>query len=292
MKDSREKVIQHFVPQCYLRKFGINKKMIFKFSKKDNSYEEAQIKDCCQIDDYYTLLDCPNPLYIEVDILDYREENVFGPILNQLWKISRDVLLNRIDNFNISSKEQEIIARCIAVQFLRGPSYRHAAIQKEKKSDYAKISMYCNMIGFDIEEISFQYNEANIHGDIIASNTIISEHQNYILNKKWEFLFTSDYFFTSDEPVIIIPINNIPVLPHEYLKYNHTVYFPLNSHLLVKISPFLSEENKNNSHVSLRELETEELGAINELIINNSKEYYFGAINDGTQYGKTTNEKP
>ncbi|GEM_PF-3857533 len=181
MESKKGKKIQHYVPQCYLRKFGIDKRMIYKFSKNDKSYEKEKIRSCCQIDDFYTMNNRSNPLYIEEEILDHREENAFGPLLDKLRLFSKNHLNHRTVRFTLSDVDQEILARCISVQYLRGPRYRHAAIQREMKSDYAKIINLCNSIGFDIEEIVFQYNEANIHGDIIASNSIVSEHQNYIL---------------------------------------------------------------------------------------------------------------
>ncbi len=278
MESKKEKKIQHYVPKCYLRKFGIDKKSIYKFSKNDNSYEKATIRNCCQIEDFYTINNRSKSLYIEEDILDHREENAFGLLLDKLRIFSKNYLNGKTVMFTLSDVEQEILARCISVQYLRGPRYRHAVVQREMKSDYAKITNLCNRIGFDfdIEEIVFQYDEANIHGDIIASNSIVSEHQNYIWNKNWEFLFSSDYFFTSDEPVVVIPMNNIPVLPHETLKYFHKIFFPLNSHLLLKINH--SQNNANNNCIGFREILIDELEAINKLIIKNSRENYFCEI--------------
>lgn len=280
MEQEKNKVIQHYVPQCYLRKFGINKKKIFKFSKSTHECSEVKIKECCQMDDFYTLVDRSKPLYIEEDILDHREENVFGVVLEKLLNFSNDFIKGKTDNLNLTESDYLDIARGVAEQYLRGPRYRHAAIQKEMKSDYARIFQLCHYWGFDIEEIGYQYNESNIHGDIIASESVISRHSNFICNKNWEFLFTTGYFVTSDEPVVVIPSRDIiaPVLPHETLEYFGQIFYPLNSHLLLKITHLNSVKGKEHND-KFRVIQSDELEEINKIVISNSREFYFCEIN-------------
>lgn len=286
MEKNKNKVIQHYVPQCYLRKFGFNKKLIYKFSKKTGTSSIENIRYCCQVKDFYTLVNRPNLLYIEEDILDHREENFFGIVLNKLQISTLKYLKSKTNKIILNLEEFKILSRCLAVQYLRSPRYRNAAIQKEIKSDYAYITTQCNHIGFDIDEITYNYNVSNIHGDIIESEEIINKHINFFINCSWSFLFTDDFFITSDEPVTIEHEYLIPVLPHETLEYFTQIYYPLNSHLLLKITK--SECDSINGLVT--EITKDELGRINDLIRLNSRENYFCEIKNPKINEETENE--
>lgn len=286
------KVIQHYVPKCYLKKFGIDRKTIFKFSKKSDIYSLEQIKDCCQYDEFYTLVNRPIPKYIEENILDRREENNFGPLLKSLRTFSKNYLKGTKSKLHLDLSNREILSRLIAVQYIRGPRYRHFALERERKSDIANVQIFCNSIGFEIESIELAYEDSNIHGDLIASERFIKEHINYIFDKDWTFLFSNNSFITSDEPVTIIKQNLCaPILPHEGLKYFKEIYFPINSHLLLKIS------RPNNSRLFIdegvvQEISDEELSFINGIIRYNSREFYFSDTENPLINGKTQNEKP
>lgn len=269
------KVSQHFVPKCYLKKFGIDKKRIYKFSKKNHLYSEEQIKDCCCEDDFYTLVNRTIPKYIEENILDRREENSFGLVLDELRRFSNSYLKGDKSNLVLDITKREILSRLIAVQYIRGPRYRHYALEKERKSDIANIQLMCNQIGFEIESLKFAYEDSNIHGDLIASDQFIKEHINYIFDKDWTLLFSYNSFITSDEPVTIIKQDICaPILPHEKLEYFKEIYFPINSHLLLKIS------RPKNSNINLddniiQEISDKELAIINGIIRSQSREFYF-----------------
>lgn len=273
--NDKNKVSQHFVPKCYLKKFGIDKEKIYKFSKKNHYYSEEQIKDCCCEDDFYTLVNRPIPKYIEENILDRREENSFGLLLDELRKFSNNYLKDKKSNLVLDLTKREMLSRLIAVQYIRGPRYRHFALEKERNSDIAYILTHCNNIGFEIESIEFAYEDSNIHGDLIASDQFIKKHINHIFDKDWTLFFSYNSFITSDEPVTIIKQSICaPILPHEELEYFKDIYFPINSHLLLKIS----RPKNSNIYIDngiIQEISDEELAIINGIISSQSREFYF-----------------
>ena len=146
------------------------------------------------------------------------------------------------------------------------------------------IHFYCkdcsNFWAVDDKEINISEDD-----DISQIDDIIED----IADANWELLYaSSDEFYTSDNPVTIIARNDMPVTYCDAIKYFSEIYYPLNSKLTLHIK---AQRPASPKKINIRVCDSDELLAINNLIVKNAVKYVIYATNlTNIKYGQTENE--
>ena len=257
----------HYVPQCYLKKFSLDKKQVKYFDKILKISDIKDIEKICQIENFYKLSQS-DPYYIETTFFANNNEDKLGRILTYFETI--DCSLTQIP---YDKNHRVNLSRQIILQYMRTPIYRDTKSENELNAYYKVIKQILKKIyDFEIEEIEFKANnKAEFHKTILLENDIIDDIIEDIADASWELLYTSsDEFYTSDNPVTVIARNDMPVTYCDAIKYFSEIYYPLNSKLVLHIK---AQQAVSAKKMNIRFCDNGELLTINRLIKNNAIEY-------------------
>lgn len=256
----------HYVPQCYLKKFSLDKKKVKYYDKELCKCDSRDISEICQIENFYRLSQS-DPYYIETDFFANKYEDKLGRILAHFAKIDYSVKQISCDkNFRNN------LSRQIVLQYMRTPFYRDTKSDNELNAYYElliHILMICN---FEVDKIEFKANnKAEFHKTLLLENENINDIIEDIADANWELLYASfDEFYTSDNPITIIARNDMPVTYCDAIKYFSEIYYPLNSKLMLHIK---AQRPVSARKINIRVCGREELVTVNKLIVNNAVKY-------------------
>lgn len=251
----------HIVPQCYIKRFSVDKITVKYFNKLLNKFDKKNINEICYINNLYTLSQS-EPYLIETTLFANDIEDKLARILTYFENI--DFNLSSI-NYNRTLRNN--LAKQIVLQYMRTPIYRNTRSLNELDTYYGIIKNAMSKINFEVEKIEFiPNNMAEYHKTILLEDK--SDIVSIISNANWELIYTSsEEFYTSDNPVTIKTSNNIDY--DEAIKNFEAIFYPLNSHLLLHIN---NEKSKSFKSIPISRISDSELGKINDLIKENAIE--------------------
>lgn len=274
----------HYVPQCYLKKFSLDKINVNYYDKELCKCDQKEINEICQLENFYKLSQSA-PYYIETDFFANKYENKLGKILAHFEKIDYSVKQIPYDkNLRIN------LSRQIVLQYMRTPFYRDTKSENELNAYYELMIHILRSCNFEVDEIEFKANnKAEFHKTLLLENENIDDIIEDIADANWELLYaSSDEFYTSDNPVTIIARNDMPVTYCDAIKYFSEIYYPLNSKLTLHIK---AQRPASPKKINIRVCDSDELLAINNLIVKNAVKYVIYATNlTNIKYGQTENE--
>lgn len=264
---------QHYVPQCYLKEFSIDKINIGAFVKSNYLLKSQIIRNVCKIDHFYTLKakkEVKQKMFIE-SLFAKEIETRLSKVLKFLNQV------NVIEQLYIESSYKPILAEQIVYQILRMPTYR----EKKVINDYLEIErelqiLLRNSCIKDLE-ICLTHDDAEIHASEILNNSKIKDCIDDIVTGKYTILWTNEEIFTSDDPIIIIPFTNIPVSTNDYLEFFQTIYYPIGPNRLLKVEHCKEEDNYKDIYIEL--ISSNELLKVNKLIFKKANQYVFSRNN-------------
>ena len=257
----------HFVPQCYLKRFSLDKINVNYYDKKLCKCDMNKINDICQLENFYKLSQS-EPYYIEKDFFANNYEDKLGRILAFFEEIdysSKQIPYDKSRRINLS--------RQIVLQYMRTPFYRDTKSKNELNAYYELITqLLLRAFNFEVEEIDFKANnKAEFHKTILLEDENIDDIVNDIADANWELLYaSSNEFYTSDNPVAIIARNDMPVTYCDAIKYFSEIFYPLNSKLTLHIK---AQRPVSIKKINIRVCSSVELLAINKLIIKKAVKY-------------------
>ena len=127
------------------------------------------------------------------------------------------------------------------------------------------------IIGIDVEELSYYSDKREYHKRRLCDETEVNEIVDELIDAHWELLYTDkDEFYTSDNPVVIIERQDMPVTYCDAIKYFDDIYFPLNSNLLLHI---VAGQPVCNKYISIQTIEQDKVNEINRIIKNKAPHY-------------------
>ncbi len=255
----------HYVPQCYLKKFSLDTKSIKYYDKELCQCNTRDISEICQLKNFYKLSQ-PAPYYIETDFFANNYEDKLGRILAYFENVNSD--LNKI---HYDKTHRVNLSKQIVLQYMRTPLYRNTKADNELNAYCESIKYLLKVAGiFEVNEVEFKAdNKADFHKTILLEN--IDSIINDIADADWELLYASlGEFYTSDNPVVVIVREDMPVTYCDAIKYFSEIYYPLNSRLTLHIKAQLPSLTKK---INIRICDNTNLLDINKLIINNAVKY-------------------
>ncbi len=259
-----EPIKHHFVPQCYLKKFSLDKINVNYYDKELCKYDKKKINEICQLENFYKLSQSA-PYYIETDFFANNYEDKLGKILAHFEKIDYSVKQISYDK-NLRNN----LSRQIVLQYMRTPFYRDTKSENELNAYYELMIYILRTCNFEVDEIEFKANnKAEFHKTLLLEN--IDDIIKDIADANWELLYaSSDEFYTSDNPVTIIARNDMPVTYCDAIKYFSEIYYPLNSKFTLHIK---AQRPVSVRKINIRVCDSDELLAINKLIVKNAVKY-------------------
>ena len=214
----------HYVPQCYLKKFSLDKINVHYYDKELCKCDKSEINEICQLKNFYKLSQSA-PYYIETDFFANNYEDKLGKILAYFEKIDTSV-----KQFPYDKDLRQNLSRQIVLQYMRTPFYRDTKSENELNAYYKLMIRILRKCNFEGSEIEFKANnKAEFHKTLLLENEYIDDIIEDIADANWELLYaSSDEFYTSDNPVTIIARNDMPVTYCDAIKYFSEIYYPLN----------------------------------------------------------------
>lgn len=260
-----EPIKHHYVPQCYLKRFSSDNKVVVFFDKQIKEYGSQDIREFCQINNLYKLSQS-EPYYIETIFFAHDIEDKLGKILSFFDKLDFNMPHINYDNhqrFNLSKQ--------IFIQYIRTPKYRDSKSKNELNAFYSKITQLLKIhFNFEVDEIEFKPdNIAEYHKNILLEdNTDIITN---ISGAYWELIYSPERkFYTSDNPITIMPRNDMPVTYCDAINYFSDIYYPLNPKLVLHIK---AQEALSSKVVGIRHANDKDVTEVNNLISQKATQY-------------------
>lgn len=255
----------HYVPQCYLKRFSLDRKKIMYYDKQSGICSTEEIGKICQIENFY-LLSQSEPYYIETTFFANDNEDKLGRILTYF-----DTVDYSSANIGYDINQRKNLSKQLVLQYMRTPSYRSIKSRNELNAYYEQIKFLLKLaFDFNVEEIEFRpNNKAEFHKTLLLEDNedIISE----IAEADWELLHTScGEFYTSDNPVTIKRRNDMPVSYCDAIQYFSEIYYPLNPKFMLHI---MAHPMSSTKKINIRPCEDKELLNINTLIAEKAIQY-------------------
>lgn len=213
-----EKKNQHFVPRSFLRGFATDSKdsLIWGYDKKYSKCTgKRSINKICSFDYYYEQL---KPDGSKTQMLEGGFQTIETPAIEIIRNLSTSQIL--------SSHDKGCLAFYIGLMLTRGPSFRdgihefhkHAAeiiSQKENESGRlpeppAILKKYIDEHIVENDITSVIKTKISPHASIQPMYSSANDISDSLCNKKWDIYYikNSDYFITSDTPVIFQHVNS------------------------------------------------------------------------------------
>ena len=269
---AKEHVRQHFIPQCYLRNFSENEKFIFVYSKtnKNKGYAQSIAKTACK--DYFyaipgkylnkALSTNIDTNFIEKKILAEKIETLYSELLNKILKSASVYNTNNEKDGILNTKERDLFAALIAIQYLRMPNIRdkywgaQQKAQKERNEIVAAFKKVYNDIDCS-EAIAMNRDDDYapvMHSELFLDEELIACIQDQLIKKIWKYrIATNGTVFTSDNPVLLKPhLKNQPAFYEGFAMRGVEIIFPISKNILLTIwdedvfSDNATENNKFN----------------------------------------------
>lgn len=257
MNQRKIKKKQHYVPQCYLKRFTIEgeKSLIWSIDKHKGEYlrSPSSIKRICYKYYYYYQINDND----EIDHITM--ENAFSELEKHgdgcLEKVCNSSVDSRV---NITEKEQGELAFFLALLFTRVPSFRdgYHDLSGEILTSALKIAYSQGRLPDMPDVLKDLVNEKGIENVLkiqihpfVSLEPMIKLGKQIafsMLQKKWTFYRLDSYngFVTSDNPVsFITPNEKAPIGPAHPLAI---LTIPLSKNMAVIISP--AKEKDANPH--------------------------------------------
>ena len=211
------------------------------------------------------LTDKPENPYVEV------KQNVEKKIEKKEVKAENENVNSDLNKIHYDKTHRVNLSKQIVLQYMRTPLYRNTKADNELNAYCESIKYLLKVAGiFEVNEVEFKAdNKADFHKTILLEN--IDSIINDIADADWELLYASlGEFYTSDNPVVVIVREDMPVTYCDAIKYFSEIYYPLNSRLTLHIKAQLPSLTKK---INIRICDNTNLLDINKLIINNAVKY-------------------
>ena len=256
----------HYVPQCYQRRFSTDKEIIKYFDKDTQALCFKAIADFCQIEYLYYLEQDEKPYSLEVDYFSKLIEDKLGSLLKEF-----DVIDGTKDAILFNKDKKKAVAKQIVVQYMRTPKYRDIKYHNETQAYLEHICILFEKMGFYAEELSYYSDKREYHRRRLCDESEINEIVDELIDAHWDLWYTDkEEFYTSDNPVVIIERQDMPVTYCDAIKYFDDIYFPLNSNLLLHI---VAGQPVCNKYISIQTIEQDKVNEINRIIKNKAPHY-------------------
>lgn len=288
----------HYVPQCYLRHFGFSKNnkssskdfYIWGFNKQTGKIIPVSIDGICGRNYFYKLSsltvgdDYQSSLMLETQLFDKGIERQLSRLLNFLEHKLLNSISGNSKKFNIHQIGRKIVAKHLAIQYLRHPNMREYDLNLLNEID----NEICNFIyrnnlkntpGAEKllnEGKCLNDDEVLTHAMLSFMNDdIVKQIVDALSNNIWVYYYSPNGdFFTCDNP--------IHITPHYEEEVNHTL-LGLNQYgaeVSWPINPYFTLSIYDRNYFSLKECDDNAIIYCSEEEVNHYNIIRYGCAKD------------
>ena len=263
---------QHYIPQCYLRRFSNSEKSIYTYDKISCKAYNATLSSVCFENDLYTLSDeyvkksreekkgVINSLTIEHDHFSRDVESLYSQMLSQIDEIKEEWVSGK-GYYRLKHIEKKELALHIATQYLRHPLIGQAEIDNYLRFEQANVDLVKYMMshqtgdkGFEDLEIEVTCEKPALHANLTYMNydALMDCAEKMADNIFVFWVSKGNDFYTSDFPIAVEPHANDA--RHQYfglLMYGGELMMSLSPSLSLSIydKDYFSEDNLDCSFI-------------------------------------------
>jgi hypothetical protein len=271
---AKEHVRQHFIPQCYLRNFSENEKFVYVYSKTNKNKGYAQSITKTAYKDYFyaipekylnkALSTNIDTNFIEKKILAEKIENLYSQLLSKILKSASAYITHDDKEEVFNSKERDLFAALIAIQYLRMPNIRDKywdAQQKAQKERNEMVSAIKRVYeDIDCSEATAMNKDDDyapvMHSGLFLDEELITGIQDQMIKKIWKYRITTNgTVFTSDNPILLKPhLNNQLAFYEGFAMKGVEIIFPISKNIILTIwdeDVFYDNVKENNKFTIL-----------------------------------------
>lgn len=244
---------QHYIPQCYLRRFSKNEKSIHTYDKISCKSYNAPLSSVCFENDLYTLSDeyvkksreekkgVINNLTIEHDHFSRDVEPLYSQMLSQIGEIKEEWVSGK-GYYRLKHIEKKELALHIATQYLRHPLIGQAEIDNCLRFEQANVDLVKYMMshqtgdkGFEDLEIEVTCEKPALHANLTYMNydALMDCAEKMADNIFVFWVSKGNDFYTSDFPIAVEPHAN-------NAEYQYCGLLMYGGELMMSLSPSLS----------------------------------------------------
>jgi hypothetical protein len=275
-----EKKNQHFVPRSFLRGFAIDSEdnLIWGYDKKYSKCTgKRSINKICSLDYYYEQL---KPDGSKTQMLEDGFQTIETPAI--------EIIRNLSTSQKLSLDDKSCLAFYIGLLLTRGPSFRDGVHEIHKHS--AEIMLQKEYESGRLPEPPEILKKHIVNNDITSVvKTVILPHVSLqymfdsansigqsLCNKKWDIYYikNSEFFVTSDTPVIFEPINpkiNQAVGP---ANIESLVLCPITKKMLIVARPYYKSDCSGFEFMPVKD---GMVGKLNEFMCLNAQRFVYAS---------------
>ena len=263
---------QHYIPQCYLRRFSNSEKSIYTYDKISCKAYNAPLSSVCFENDLYTLSDeyvkksreekngVINNLTIEHDHFSRDVEPLYSQMLSQIDEIKEEWVSGK-GYYRLKHIEKKELALHIATQYLRHPLIGEAEVDNYLRFEQANVDFVKYMMahqtgdkGFEDLEIEVTCEKPALHANLTYMNyDALMDCAEKMADNIFVFRVSKgNDFYTSDFPIAVEPHANDA--RHQYcglLMYGGELMMSLSPSLSLSIydKDYFCEDNLDCSFI-------------------------------------------
>jgi hypothetical protein len=298
---------QHFVPKLLLRQFADAEERLFAYDMADDRSFPTTVDDAGHQNHFLTITELDGAdgpgAHFESFFQQY-EDPAKAAIRDIESAISSGVLAA------ISPSQREVLARFIALQYLRTPETRERAIQASEVSTRVIVTAFAESNGFDIADDGVQASIDSIstvplgkhavrHGEDLLRSEFVEELGKILARHVWVLNLnrTTAPFYIADNPVTLYPHVARPGRGIGLRSYGVEVSLPLSSTLQLSLVERRYVRDRNPTLESsdgclLRALSLENVVHLRALQVGNARRFIYCARDDFTDAQEICDDDP
>ncbi|MCR2031443.1 DUF4238 domain-containing protein [Alistipes timonensis] len=285
--------LQHYIPQCYLRNFSVDKKSIHVYDKKlSKSYRMAINKCCCQKDLYLineaSIENQDNkmvtPLFFESNYFAAFIEPQYSRLLKKIIQAQELYRSTKVNTPIFSFDEKISFAYLLGVQWYRLPARKEQLHRFNLECANAEAEIIKSCMAYIKDDpkfldlkVSASSDPAIDHADVYADSEFLGELANILADKYWEFYYTdTNQIYTSDYPITIEPhVKDAPNYYEGFGMYGAEISMPISKNIVLVIWDSQYFQDKKDIDCLFSELDNKGIRRYNSMRYYYAKERLF-----------------
>ena len=244
----------HYIPECYLKGFSDNEKMVWIYNKKISKSYPKSVNDIFVEKDFYLIDESFIPeegrgmisyKSIEYDFFAKQIESQYADFLKHVKFFTEDLKKQDLSYTRIIPEDWvERISLQLLIQYIRTPEARRKALELLNTSRFC-LDIFANSPFLsEKEKEDYKLESQKTYGDVIDHFMVLFNKERVVdpicsilQNKIWSIYFSPNAdFFTSDSPVILEREGqNKEVGFMEFNLSNLNITYPVTRNFLVRL---------------------------------------------------------
>lgn len=292
---------QHYIPQCYLKRFSDNGKRISTYDKlQSKTYSASMMSVCCQ-DDMYSISDSyieknnkePGSQFNRLSLEHNHFANLVEPMFSKLLQsidVIKDEWISGKEQYRLQFKEKRELALHLVTQFFRHPQLKDSTVDDYLRMEMARIDMLkCFLAKEKGDEsindlkIDVECEAPVLHARLTyLNNEVLMDFANAIASNIWMFLVSNKGdFYTSDFPIVVEPhVKDVYPMYMGLTQYGGELTYPLSPNLMLVVFDRIYFKEKEEYDCAFSITDDKEIRRQNMLRYFYAKRHVFSSKND------------